>query len=176
MSNVRHDSKTFVVVLLSLLLILTLYDALFYGLWKQRILLPKQVVTLFADFVFTPAVAAPPKLGPVSEHELGLKRLVPPNETPFNPIVFSSEFCQKLYAPIYPSDSRRFGEEGTVLIQVELNTDGQVDKAEVVNSSGYARLDNAALAAIKNWRCKPSMRDGHAVRAIASQPFKFELQ
>ncbi len=174
MSNVRHDPK-FVIILLSLLVNLTIYDALFYGLWKQRILLPEQVVTLFADFVFAPAVAAPPKLRPVSEHELDLKRLAPSNETLF-PVVFSSEFCRKLYAPIYPLDSRRLGEEGTVLIQVELNTGGQVDKAEVVSSSGYARLDNAALTAIKNWRCKPSIHDGHAVRAIASQPFRFVLQ
>jgi len=179
MSNVRPDFKTFVVFLLILLLILiltlTLYEALFYGLWKRQILLPEQVVTLFADLVFTPAVAAPPKLGPVSEHELDLKRLAPPNEMSF-PVVFSSEFCHKLYAPIYPLDSRRLGEEGTVLIQVELSTDGQVDKAEVVNSSGYAGLDNAALTALKHWQCEPIMRDGYAVRAIALQPFKFELR
>ena len=176
MSNVRLDSKTFVVILLSLLLILALYGALFYSLWKRQILLPEQVLTLFVDFVFTPAVAAPPKLEPVSELELGLdlSRLAPPNQVPFNSVAFSSElsvFCYELYAPIYPSDSRRLGEEGKVLIQVELDTDGQVDKAEVIDSSGYARLDNAALAAVKNWRCEPVMRDGHLVRAIALQPF-----
>ncbi len=172
MSNVKSYPKTFVVILLSLMLTFTLHDALSHDLWKRQILLPEKVVTLFSDFVFTPAVAAPSKLGSASEDELDLRHVASPKQLSFNPIVF----CRKLSAPIYPSDSRRLGEEGKVLIQVELDTDGQVDKAEVFNSSGYAGLDNAALAAVKTWRCEPIMRDGHSVRATALQPFKFVLQ
>ena len=31
-------------------------------------------------------------------------------------------------------------------------------------SSGHARLDNAALKAVRNWRWKPTLRDGIATK------------
>lgn len=48
--------------------------------------------------------------------------------------------------------------------------------AKVSESSGFQRLDEAALAAVKTWRCDPVLRDGRPVRAIALQPFKFVIQ
>jgi protein TonB len=48
--------------------------------------------------------------------------------------------------------------------------------ARVATPSGFARLDEAALAAVRRWRCTPAQRDGRPVRAVAMQPFKFELR
>ena len=62
------------------------------------------------------------------------------------------------------------------MLRVELDESGQVNIAQVVNSSGYKRLDEAAMAAVKTWRCNPPMRSGNPVRAIALQPFNFVLQ
>ena len=75
-----------------------------------------------------------------------------------------------------PALSRRLGEEGKLVLKVELDESGQVNIAQIVNSSGYKRLDEAALAAVKTWRCNSPTRNGQPVRAIALQPFNFVLQ
>jgi len=87
-----------------------------------------------------------------------------------------SVICPQRAAPVYPVLSRRLGESGTVLLRVELNEDGDVTGAQVQDSSGYARLDNAALNAVRSWRCMPASRQGRAVRATALQPFHFVIQ
>jgi periplasmic protein TonB len=84
--------------------------------------------------------------------------------------------CPERTAPVYPAKSRRREETGTVVLRVELDEQGRVSSARVETGSGFERLDQAALAAVKTWRCQPSRRDGMAVRAVALQPFKFLLQ
>jgi protein TonB len=59
---------------------------------------------------------------------------------------------------------------------VELDETGRVSAAHLISSSGHARLDAAALAAVRAWRCQPARRDGQAVRSVAVQPFDFTLQ
>ncbi len=102
-----------------------------------------------------------------------------PPQMPAAPITLSSELsvsCPKLSAPAYPAISRRMGEEGKLVLRVELDENGHIDNAKVINSSGYERLDSAALTAVKSWQCNPSIRNGQPVRAVALQPFNFVLQ
>jgi len=102
-----------------------------------------------------------------------------PAQMPAGPVTLSSELsvsCPDLASPAYPALSRRLGEEGKLVLQVELDETGRINKAMVVESSGYSRLDNAALSAVKTWRCRPATRDGRAVPAIALQPFNFVIE
>ncbi len=75
--------------------------------------------------------------------------------------------------PKYPMDSRRAHEEGTVVLSVLLSTDGRVTDIAVTRSSGFARLDRAALDAVRGWRWSPLMRDGSPVmvRGVVTIPF-----
>lgn len=127
------------------------------------------------DYVAPPP---PPKPAPVIEAPA-----VPPAPAappqPVGPISLGDELsvaCPERTPPRYPPASRRLSEEGTVILRVELDEGGQVAAARIVTSSGFARLDEAALAAVREWRCTPAQRDGRAVRAIALQAFKFVLQ
>jgi len=102
-----------------------------------------------------------------------------PAQMPAGPVTLSSELsvsCPKLNAPAYPAISRRMGEEGKLVLRVELDENGHIDNAKVINSSGYERLDSAALTAVRSWQCNPSIRNGQPVRAVALQPFNFVLQ
>ncbi len=103
----------------------------------------------------------------------------PPAQMQTGPVTLSSELsvsCPKLSAPTYPAISRRMGEEGKLMLRVELDEKGHIDQARVIDSSGYDRLDKAALEAVKSWQCRPSIRNGQPVRAVALQPFNFVLQ
>ena len=106
--------------------------------------------------------------------------LTAPAETgPSGPVSLGGELavsCPERTAPNYPMLSRRMGETGITVLRVELDEQGRVSSARVATGSGFARLDEAALAAVKTWHCTPAQRNGQAVRAIALQPFKFVLQ
>jgi periplasmic protein TonB len=98
---------------------------------------------------------------------------------PAGPVALDSHLalaCPVRTPPSYPPVSRRLGETGKVVLRVELDETGRVSLAQVINSSGYKRLDEAALAAVRSWRCQPAQRDGQAVRSVAVQPFEFTLE
>ena len=83
--------------------------------------------------------------------------------------------CSERTPPAYPKLSLRLGEQGRTLLLVELDERGRVANVSIKSGSGFARLDEAAVSAVRNWRCTPAMRDGVAVRAVAMQPFNFAL-
>lgn len=76
----------------------------------------------------------------------------------------------------YPMLSRRLNESGTVVLRVEVDERGTVATASVERSSGFTRLDAAALAAIRTWHCHAPTHNGQPVRATALQPFHFRLE
>jgi len=79
-------------------------------------------------------------------------------------------------APVYPSASRRRGEEGTVLLELLVLADGSVTDVRVKKSSGHPRLDQSALNAVKRWRYTPATRAGVAIEYRYLQPIKFDLR
>jgi protein TonB len=102
-----------------------------------------------------------------------------PVPQPTGPLSLSGELalaCPTRPQPSYPAMSRRMGETGRVVVRVELDSDGRVDAAQITSSSRYKRLDEAALHAVKTWRCHPPLREGQPVRAVAEQAFQFNLE
>lgn len=77
--------------------------------------------------------------------------------------------------PAYPSASRRLSEEGAVTIQVLVDTRGRAQQVEVVSSSGFPRLDEAAANAVKRWLFKPAMQNSQAVDAWTRVRVVFKL-
>jgi protein TonB len=61
-------------------------------------------------------------------------------------------------------------------VLVELDELGHVINVAIKKKSGFVRLDEAAIAAVKTWRCNPAKRNGVAVRTVALQPFNFVLK
>lgn len=79
-------------------------------------------------------------------------------------------------APTYPSQSRRLKEEGTVLLLVRVSADGAPAEIEVRQSSGFERLDEAALQAVRQWRFVPAKRGSQNVAASVIVPIQFKRQ
>ncbi|HSW13441.1 MAG TPA: energy transducer TonB [Solimonas sp.] len=78
-------------------------------------------------------------------------------------------------APVYPAESRRKQEEGTVMLRVRVDAEGRVAGLEVENSSGYERLDQAAVGAVLGWKFIPKRMDGQPIAGIAMVPIVFIL-
>jgi periplasmic protein TonB len=78
--------------------------------------------------------------------------------------------------PRYPRISRRRGEEGLVLLQVEVLPDGRVGVIKVLRDPGHHRLTKAAIAAARKARFQPATRDGLPIRAVIRVPFRFVLR
>ncbi len=81
-----------------------------------------------------------------------------------------------LPTPRYPSLSRRQGEEGLVLLQVEVLSDGTVGHITVLQDAGFRRLADAAISAARKGRFKPATHDGHPIQSTVRVPFRFVLK
>jgi periplasmic protein TonB len=90
------------------------------------------------------------------------------------PVTVSHLTCDD-NAPAYPLLSKRHGETGTAIVALTIDTHGAVT-ASLRSSSGFPRLDEAALEAARGRVCQPYLVDGNPVVATATQKFSFNLQ
>ena len=78
--------------------------------------------------------------------------------------------------PRYPPLAHRRGQQGEVLLRVEVGTDGRPVSVEVERSSGHAVLDREARQhVLKRWRFEPARVDGELVTAWGLVPINFSL-
>lgn len=77
--------------------------------------------------------------------------------------------------PEYPFYCRRHGQEGTVVLTVEIGHDGKPERITMGESSGYPRLNSAAIEAVKKARFTPARRGGVPVSSHKRIAFTFKL-
>ncbi len=77
--------------------------------------------------------------------------------------------------PGYPLLSTELGEQGLVLLRMHISAEGLVEAVEVLQTSGYPRLDRAARSAIAKWRFTPAVENGQPVELSQDLPVRFEL-
>lgn len=78
--------------------------------------------------------------------------------------------------PIYPALSKRRQEQGKVLLRVSLDHQGAVTAIGIEQSSGYERLDQAALEAVSKWRFLPAKRGTETIPWTVHVPIEFKHQ
>jgi TonB family protein len=94
-----------------------------------------------------------------------------PNEyraTEIDPMVISRAI------PEYPEIAKRIGMEGSVVVQVLLDKNGKVKKAQLVKASDDIFIE-PALAAAQRWTFTPALMQGKPVAVWMSIPFRFRL-
>lgn len=77
--------------------------------------------------------------------------------------------------PAYPDSAKKTGLEGTVYVQVFVDTAGMPTKAKVVKSDN-ALFDRPSLDAIRSWRFTPAQVGGKPVGVWVTVPFKYKLE
>ena len=78
--------------------------------------------------------------------------------------------------PPYPAISRRLNEQGNTTVRVLIGADGQPQRAEITRSSGFARLDDAAVKTVMAWRYVPGKRGGVAETMWFNVPINWVLE
>lgn len=80
----------------------------------------------------------------------------------------------KVVDPVYPEEARKQGIEGIVILSAKTDEDGKVIDAMVLRS--VPGLDEAAIAAVKQWVYEPLILEGKAVKALFTVTVRFSLK
>jgi periplasmic protein TonB len=91
-------------------------------------------------------------------------------------VVAPSRVESSCAAPRYPMASERLREEGVVTLRFLISENGQVVSGQVDKSSGYKRLDDAALAALSLCKFKPATVDGRPKQDWSALRYRWELK
>lgn len=78
--------------------------------------------------------------------------------------------------PVYPSASKRLNEQGISRLRVLVGPEGRVQQIELDKSSGFARLDAAAMSAVRDWKFAPARQGESAVPAWVLVPINWKLE
>ncbi len=77
--------------------------------------------------------------------------------------------------PKYPRAAQNRGWEGTTVLHIEVQSNGDSGKIEVAQSSGYSILDQAAVEAVRCWKFVPARLGDQAIHGAVDQPITFKL-
>jgi periplasmic protein TonB len=77
--------------------------------------------------------------------------------------------------PAYPPEAVRRGEQGSVILDVQVAADGAAAAVDVWESSGYPVLDSAARRAVASWHFIPARRAGLPVPSTMPVKIRFML-
>ena len=78
--------------------------------------------------------------------------------------------------PSYPPLSLEMEETGTVRVRVQVSAQGLPVSVELEHSSGFPRLDRAALTAVRGWKFIPAKRGDEAIPYTFIVPVEFSLK
>lgn len=120
--------------------------------------------------VVTPPPPAPPVAAPVAAAPVA-----PPPPPKVELPSSDADYLQNPRPP-YPPISKRLGEQGKVVVRVLIGVDGMAQRAEIRQSSGFDRLDQAALTTVQRWRYVPGKRGGVAEAMWFNVPINFVLE
>lgn len=139
-----------------------------------------------------PAPAADPQVPPASREEAIREK---PKEAPLpevreeasvssatadaedNPVVVEARpLYQQNPPPSYPGKARHRRLEGTVILEVQVSSEGGVDDLRIKESSGHRILDQAALSSVRKWVFEPGRRNGLRIAMTVLVPVRFALQ
>ena len=115
----------------------------------------KNIVLIFAAALILSACRATPK-------ECTRKDIVPPKEL-------------RRPSVQYPPASQNDGDEGTVTLLLAVQTDGSISDIRIARSSGYQRLDAAAVRSLRQAKFQPATCHGKPIAMRIHQSFVFKI-
>lgn len=121
-----------------------------------------------------PMIATAPEAPPAPVQVVAPPSVASGPPAPVTPPDFDADQL-KNPAPKYPLASRRNKEKGTVRIKVLVSPQGAVQEIKIDQTSGFERLDKAALDVVRHWKFLPAKQAGQPVAAWVIVPIPFRL-
>lgn len=129
------------------------------------------------DFVPPPeiSIASDAATNAISQVQRQVATVAPP--PPVTPITAPrtegrAHECESQYPPL----SRRLSEQGIVTMKFTVMTDGTVAGPRVVKSSGFQRLDEAAVQCVARWRYHPATQGGKPLAVSLEANVRYQLK
>jgi TonB family protein len=105
--------------------------------------------------------------GPNVQASLGMKAVKPLPDGSLPPEPFVAPRRIHRVDAEYPEAARAANVKGIVIVEINVGTDGTVNKARVLRS--FPLLDDAAVAAVRQWRYDPARRHGQPVEQTTTE-------
>ncbi len=113
-----------------------------------------------------------------NEQEASHPKTEPPTSARHEPIKMSENVQEskliRRVSPIYPELARNASIEGKVILVVIIDEKGNVEDIRV--TEGHPLLNDAAIAAVKQWKYTPTLLEGEPIRVLATSTVIFKLQ
>lgn len=77
--------------------------------------------------------------------------------------------------PVFPPELKKAGVKAEVIVSWVLDLDGNVGEVKVYSSTDH-RFDQASMDAVRQWKFRPGMKDGHPVKVAMTCPIVFVYQ
>ena len=124
----------------------------------------------------TGIIAPPPQVAPMATAPAAPEAAAAPPAPPVVQLPSSNADYLQNPKPPYPPLSKRMNEQGKTTVRVMIDADGLPQRAELMKSSGFDRLDQAALTTVMRWRFVPGKRGGVAEAMWINVPINWVLE
>jgi protein TonB len=78
--------------------------------------------------------------------------------------------------PPYPALAKQMHQEGIVMLSVDVDREGDPVSVDIIQSSGFRLLDQAALKAVRHWKFQPGRMGDIPVESAVTVPIRFRLE
>lgn len=117
-----------------------------------------------------PKISPKPKVQYGKKEEIEQKKLESKKEILY---VNNANIAGVKPSPQYPRRALMLMQEGTTLLNALIDKNGAVIKVDLVKSSGFAILDDAAITAVKKWKFRPDERVKNSSQFWVKIPVEF---
>jgi protein TonB len=100
---------------------------------------------------------------------------IPPPPHARSPVRMDPRHPLRIGKDYYPDASVRANEMGRCVVQATVAADGRIIAASIQTRSGFDRLDQACLNAVKGQRMLPATEDGKPIEGTVSIPITWNL-
>ena len=92
------------------------------------------------------------------------------------PVIENATLKGKRTPPVYPRRALMLKQEGEVVLQALISTNGDIKDIKLLTSSGYAILDKSAMDAVWQWKFAPSVINGKPSLSWVKVPVEFIIK
>ena len=78
--------------------------------------------------------------------------------------------------PTYPRRAKILRKQGYVVLEILIDKEGNVVKAQAIEAEPKGLFEEAAIASVLRWKFSPKKVDGKAVSQVATQTIEFQLK